>query len=169
MLVFSSSHVRLIPPSWFWKVSIQFHATPWSREDAYPVFFSSSSNRFPSVLNFSSHWARNILNFAFSPSNGWESRSFGWLVCDGLSHANRSVCNISVVNRWGLSVILLGCSGDSGVCALDLCSGVTGLGARWSSGTSLNSLRLRGSLVFSSRESTLSCVAMSDVDGGDAI
>ena len=55
MLVFSSSYVRLIPPSWFRKVSTQFHATPWSREDAYPVFFSSSSNRFPSVLNFSSH------------------------------------------------------------------------------------------------------------------
>ena len=50
-----------------------------------------------------------------------------------------------VVNRWGPSVILLVCSGDSWVCGLDLCSGVTGLGARWSSGTSLNSLKLRGS------------------------
>ena len=43
------------------------------------------------------------------------------------------------------SAILLGCSGDSGVYGLDCGSGVTGLEARWSSVTYLNSQRFRGS------------------------
>ena len=55
MLVFSSSHVKLIPPSWFRKVSAQVHATPRSKDDAYPVFYSSLSNRFLSVRNFNKH------------------------------------------------------------------------------------------------------------------
>ena len=62
-------------------------------------------------------------------------------------------------------MILLSCSGDSGLWGLDLCSRVTGLSARWSSGRSLNSLRLKGSPVLSSWESTVFFVAMSGVDG----
>jgi len=71
-------------------------------------------------------------------------------------------CNISVVNRWCPSVILLVSSGDSGVCGLDLCSGVTGLGAHWSSGTSRNSLRLRGY-----KDSTMSFLLLHQVSMGE--
>jgi len=44
---------------------------------------------------------------------------------------------------------------------MDLCSGVTGLGVRWSSGTSLNSLRLRGS-----GDSTMSFLLLRQVSIG---
>ena len=61
------------------------------------------------------------------------------------------------------SAILLGCSGDSGICGLDCGSSVTGLGARWSSGTSLNSQRLRGSLESSLWDSTMGVVLLRQV------
>jgi len=49
-----------------------------------------------------------------------------------------------------------------GSVVLDLCSGVTGLGARWSSGTSLNSLRMRGS-----KDSTVFFLLLCQVSMGE--
>ena len=84
--------------------------------------------------------------------------------------AAKSVCSISVVSKWGPfptvpdpSAILLGCSGDSGVFGLDCDSSVTGLRSRWSSGTSLNSRRLRGSSESSLWDSTMGVVLLCQV------
>jgi len=87
-----------------------------------------------------------------------------------MSCAAKSVCSISIVSKRGPlpsvpdpSDILLGCSGDSGVCGLDCGFGVTGLGARWSWGTSLNSPRLRGSSVSSLWDFTMGVVLLRQV------
>jgi len=156
MLTLNSSHVICSPPWQVTSSSNHCQATPLNRAPAYPVFFSSSSNLFPSVRNLSSQWARNGCSLTCSPSNGSWSLSFGWLLL-GWSLASWILRNISVVRRWGPappvpvpSLILWVCSGDSGVCGLDRGSGVTGLRALWSLATLASSLRERGSSVFSS-------------------
>jgi len=175
MLTFNMSYVICSLPWWVTSGSSECQATPLNRALVYPIFFSSSSNLSPSVRNLSSQWARNGCSLTCSPLNGSGSLSFGWLLL-GWSLAPRISRNISVVRRWGPappvpdpSLILWVCSGDSGLCSLDCGSRVTGLGALWSSGTSASSLRKRGSLVFSSWDSTASFAATSGVDRGDTI
>ena len=113
-------------------------------------------------MNLSSHWERKSRSLLLSPWKYSGSSTFGWLLpswvlmlasicavnCCSWSSVNAVICAGPVPASWlllamSVKVTLLGVrvvSGVSGVCCLDLSSGVTGLAVP--SGTSVSNISL---------------------------